>query len=394
MNPFANRGINRLALHIGLAQFAWCISGVFFGVYLLRQGLPPATIFLTSAAVLLLRLALRPLILAVVPRLGLKRTLTLGTVVTAVQYPVIGLVSDVGIPLGAFVALGALAGILYAPCFHTLFAASGDLERRGSQIGVRQLAIGVAAVLGPLLGGALLTAYGPFAAFGAASAVNLLAVAPLLGLADVKIARVAPPRAFAAGWSGALLFVSDGWMMCSAAMAWDIVMFRALQSRYDAFGLTLAFAALAGAGCSLAFGRLIDRGHTRHAQAINAAMLAAAVLARALCGTQPAAIVAVAAFAAAVTVLNAPALMTVFYNEAKLSPCPFRFQFVAEAGWDLGGAGAALLAAGFSAAGWPLQAAILLGLFGVALQAKLLAKGYRAQRARLALAPEPFSTGL
>jgi len=38
---FANRAVNRLAVHTALQQLAWCMSGAFFGVYLLRAGLAP-----------------------------------------------------------------------------------------------------------------------------------------------------------------------------------------------------------------------------------------------------------------------------------------------------------------------------------------------------------------
>src|ERR1700722_9894906 len=185
---FANRGINRLALHIGLHQFAWCTSGVFFGVYLLRSGLSPAVIFLTGGATLLLRFLVRPVILFVVPRLGLRRTLAIGTLFSALQYPAIGFVHGAGGALAAFAAIGAIAGIFYWPCYHAFFAAIGDTQFRGSQIGIRQLAMGLAAVLGPVLGGLMLTAFGPWVAFGAAAAIEGFAILPLLGV-DAPPAR-------------------------------------------------------------------------------------------------------------------------------------------------------------------------------------------------------------
>lgn len=386
---FANRGINRLTLHVGLHQFAWCVSGVFFGVFLLRAGLPPATIFLTGGATLLLRFLSRPVILVVVPRLGLRGTLVVGTLFSALQYPAIGFVHGTDLALGVFAAIGALAGVFYWPCYHAFFAAIGDPHFRGSQIGVRQLVVGFAAVLGPALGGLMLTSFGPWLAFGAAAVIEVVAILPLLDVPAPPVPRLSPRGAYAAARTGALLFAVDGWIICCAVVAWDIIVFRALQSRFDAFGGTLALAALAGALGGVLLGRFIDRGHARRAIRINAAVLALALLARALCGSSPAVIVAVAVLATMAGGLYTPTLMTAFYNAAKSSPCPFRFLFAAEGGWDLGGVAASLAAAAICAAGWPLQAVILLALPAVLIQARQLALAYRARRPAPQDAPWP-----
>jgi hypothetical protein len=55
---------------------------------------------------------------------------------------------------------------------------------------------------------------------------------------------------------------------------------------------------------------------------------------------------------------------TRFYNQAMRSPCTLRFHIAAEAGCDIGGAIASLVAAGLLAIGAPLAACILLSLLG------------------------------
>jgi MFS family permease len=377
---FANRGINRLALHIGLHQFAWCTSGVFFGVYLLRSGLPPAVIFLTGGATLLLRFLIRPVILFVVPRLGLRRTLVIGTLFSALQYPAIGFVHGAGGALAVFASIGAIAGIFYWPCYHAFFAAIGDAHFRGSQIGIRQLAMGLAAVIGPVLGGLMLTAFGPWIAFGTAAAIEVAAILPRLGVNAPPVPRLSPRGAYAAARTGVLLFATDGWIICCVAIAWDLIVFRALQSRYDAFGGTVALAALAGALGGVLLGRFIDLGHVRRAIWLNALVLTLAFLIRALCSTSPAVIVGVAVLTTMLGGIYAPTLMTAFYNAAKSSPCPFRFQFAAEGGWDLGGVAASLVAAAMCAAGSPLQTVIFLALPAVLIQARLHTRAYRLRQ--------------
>jgi len=388
---FANRAVNRLAVHTALQQLAWCMSGAFFGVYLLRAGLAPSVLFLASAGVLMLRFVLRPLVLLVAPRIGLRQTLVIGTLLSALQYPAVGLVHGADVTLVLFCTIGALAGVFYWPCYHTFFAALGDREYRGSQVGVRQVLMGIAAVLGPAAGGIMLTNFGPWVAFGTAAAVQALAAVPLFAVREPPLARRSPRGAYAAASRGVCLFAVDGWMLAGAMLAWDITMFRALQSRFDQFGGVLALAALAGALGSVVLGRFIDLGHARRVIGFNTAMLCTGILLRTFCTLSPTTVIAVALVTTMLGGMYVPVLMTAVYNASKSSPCPFRFQFAAEGGWDFGGASVSVIAAALCAVGLSPQSTILLALPAVLTQAWLLARVYRlrppAGPARLEPAP-------
>ena len=85
MGFFSNAAVNRLALHSTLHQLAWSISGIFFTVFLIRAGFSPAGVFLVLAGMLAVRLALRPLVLAAVAAIGLRKTLIVGSVLCVPQ---------------------------------------------------------------------------------------------------------------------------------------------------------------------------------------------------------------------------------------------------------------------------------------------------------------------
>ena len=89
-----------------------------------------------------------------------------------------------------------------------MFALVGDAERRGAQIGLRQLLIAVAGVLARRRAGSRWPYGGPWLAFGAAAAVELAAIAPLLGCADRPVERDAPSGAYRAALRGALPFAA------------------------------------------------------------------------------------------------------------------------------------------------------------------------------------------
>jgi DHA1 family inner membrane transport protein len=376
MSFFSNADINRLAIHHALHQLGFSIAGAFVSAFLLRAGLPPAEVFLAFAGILGLRFALRPLVLVVVPVLGARRTLVLGTLLFALQYPALARVQGIGLALFLWIVVAALGEVFYWTCYHAFFAALGDRAARGRQLGVRQALLALANIAGPAAGGAMLAAFGPWAAFGTAAAATAAAVIPLRGVAAPDVLRHAPAGAFRVARLGMLLFMSDGWIVVSSAVAWDMAAFRTLGSRYDAFGGVLALAALAGAGGSLVLGRFIDQGHARRAVLVNAAGLAAVVLLKALSAASPPLVLVAASIAAAFGGFYIPVLMTAVYNAAKASPCPLRFHFAAEGGWDIGGVAACLAAAAVLAVGAPISAAILLALPAIPLQALLLRRSH------------------
>jgi MFS transporter, DHA1 family, inner membrane transport protein len=376
MTFFLNRDLNHLVVHATLHSLAWCFCGLFSAVFLLRVGLSLTEIFLVSAAILVLRLALRPLVLIVAPAIGLRLTLLLGTLLFAFQFPMLARVHGVGWALGLFCGVSALGQVFYWTSFHAYYSALGDAALRGSQVGEREALGALAGILGPAAGGIMLAAFGPWPAFLAAFAIEIAALVPLCLVSEPPVARRVPGSLYGGAKSGVWLFFSDGWIISSSTTAWSIVMFRAAGTRYDTFGGLLAAAALAGALSGILLGRFIDRGHALRLTWVNAAVLAGSLIVKSICGEEPMAVAAVAIGTTLLGGLYIPALMTAVYNEAKASACPLRFQFAAEGGWDAGGTLACLVSAAFCAADLPLQLVILLAVPMVILQTRLLMVSY------------------
>jgi DHA1 family inner membrane transport protein len=375
----SNRDLNRLALHTTLHQLAWAIYAVFSPVFLLRQGLFAAAIFLSFALIVGLRFLFRGLVLMTVMRIGLRRTLVVGTFLYGLQSPFLALVHGPGIALLSYCAISAIAQAFYWTCYQATFSAAGDIGSRGHQIGWRQILIAIASIIGPVVGGIIFATAGPWAALGTAAVIEFCAIVPLLRLTELPVARLAPQNAYPAAKWGALLLATDGWIFNSSVWIWSITMFQSLGLRYDTFGGGIAGGSLAGAVGGFVLGHFIDIGHGRRATWLSATVLAVTLLIKSFCGTDPVVVLTVAIITSLFGGLYVPSLMTVVYNEAKRSPCPFRFQFVAEAGWDVGAAMACLCVWALSAAGVPLQPIILLALPMVAIQAHLLVDRYAAR---------------
>jgi predicted MFS family arabinose efflux permease len=383
----SDSAINRLVAHTMLHQLAWGLSGVFISVFLLRSGVPAAGIFLAIAAIFALRFVSRGLVLLVIPAIGPRRTLILGTLLFALQYPTLALVHGVGPALLLFCAVTALGDVFYWTCYHAFYATAGDAERLGSQVGQRSLLGTAAGSIGPALGGIMLTAFGPWAAFGMAAAIEVAAILPLLKVTAPRFERIAPRGAYAAARRGILLFCTDGWIVCCSSFAWDMVAFHTLGARFDAFGGMLAAAAIAGAFGGAIFGRVIDTRHARRTGWFSIAVCAFCLVMKSVSGFNPVLVVGAATIANLLGGIYVTSLMAAVYNQAKAAPCPLRFQLAAEGGWDVGAASGCLVAAAACMLGVPLQAVILLALPGVAMQGYLLSGIYaRGGRGRLVAA--------
>jgi MFS transporter, DHA1 family, inner membrane transport protein len=376
MAYFRNSTVNLLNLHYGIHCLALTGGGAFFLVFLLQAGVPVPAVLAALAAILLGRFAIRPSVLVLARRVGLKPLVIAGTIATGLQYPLLAEVRGVGPALFVLCAVSSVGDTFYWTTYHAYFASLGDVEHRGHQIGAREAIAAVVGIVGPLATGWALTAFGPRVAFDVTAVVLALAALPIVWTPNVKVAWIAP-GALKASVPGALLFAADGWIAAGFFFVWQIALFLALGSSFSAFGGAMALSALVGAVGGLFLGRLIDAGHGVRAVTIAvAALVLTTALRAASYGNAPLAVVAQAC-GALVLCLYAPALGTAVYNQAKRSPCPLRFHIAAEGGWDLGGASACLIAAAMLANGVPIGACILLSLAG-ALAAFLLLRRYYA----------------
>lgn len=370
-----NDAVNRVNLHSGIQAFANGAGGIFFMVFLLRAGVPIAMALLAQAGIVAGRFVLRPAILPLAVRWGVKPLLVAGTLGVALQYPLLAQVKGIDAALVTLCIVSSIGDVFYWPSYHAYFAAVGDAEHRGHQVSAREAMAAVANILAPLVGAWALVTFGPHWMFAGVGLVQAAAVIPLLGAPDVSVRRQAPGSLRAARL-GAAVIATDGWFDACFVFVWQIALFVSLGESIAAYGGAMALAGLVGALCGLLLGRHIDAGHGRRAVLI--AGLAATLLVGLRAGSlgYPWLAVTANALGSLFWPLLIPVLGAATYNMAKASPCPFRFQMATEGGWDVGCFAACVIAAALSASGAPLAIVILLGLPGIALGLALLWRHY------------------
>jgi hypothetical protein len=370
-----NTTVNLLNLHYGVHALAQYGGGAFFVVFLLKAGVSAPAVLAALALLLAGRFCVRPLILPAARRWGIKPLLIAGTLLSGVQYLIIARVHGVGPALLELCVAGALSDAVYWTSYHAYFAALGDSEHRGHQIGAREALVAVVGIAAPLLTGAALAAFGPAVAFGATAGSLVLAAIPLLFAPNVAVADAAP-SALRGATGGMAMFFADGWISAGLTLVWPLALFQSLDQSFTAFGGAMALAALAGAASGLVLGRLIDQGGGPRAAWLAAGASAITLALRAASVGHPLAAVIGNAAGALVPAFYVPTLMTAIYNQAKGSPCPLRFHIATEGGWDAGAAAGCLAAAVMLWRGAPIGLAILMALAGTAGNLLLLRRYY------------------
>ena len=374
---FHNRTVNLLNLHYVISSIATGGGGAFYGVYLLRAGVPVWGVLLSLSVLFASRLVIRIFLLPMAIRIGLRWTVFSGAIAMGTTYVFLAHVTGVNWSLFWLVFVSAAADCIYWPSYHAYFAALGDEDHRGQQLGIREGVTALVGVVSPLAAAWLLVNYGPRAAFYTTGAIQALSAIPILWTPDIAVAP-SKPGAYRAALSGAMLFISDGWVAAGYFITWQIALFLTLGQDLMAYGGALAIAALVGAVGGLFLGRLIDTGGGARAVWYSVGLLAMVIAMRAVVLHNPALAVAANALGALVGCLYVPTLMTAVYNKAKRSPCVMRFHIAAEGGWDVGVSTGLGVAAALVWGGYPIAWGILLSMVGAASVFFLLRRYYAA----------------
>ena len=161
MKLFANRAVARAILHTMIQTLAQQSGGVFVFVYLLKVGVSAPLVLCVVAGMVASRFAIRPAVLPLARRIGLRASLIVGTVLEAAIFPLLPFVHGPGPMLLAVIEVGAAGSVVYWTCYHAYFASVGDADHRGGQVGVREALSALIGIAAPAAGGWAMVTAGP-----------------------------------------------------------------------------------------------------------------------------------------------------------------------------------------------------------------------------------------
>ena len=256
---FRNNAVNLLNLHMVILSVALSGGAAFFAVYLVKAGLMVPMALVAIGLIQAVRFIFRPVVILFAVRFGLRQTVIAGTLLSALQFPLLADVQGIGAVLYDLVLITAIGDTLYWSSYDAYFAKLSDDEHRGSQVAVQAAAGTLVGIFSPFITGWLLVSFGSRAAFDASAAFMVLALVPLWWAPDVAIERHVT-GGFRAALQSTALFAADGWV-AAGVFVWQIGLYLSLDQNLLNYGGALAIAAVVGSFGGLALGRLIDDGH-------------------------------------------------------------------------------------------------------------------------------------
>ena len=375
MPAIAITPLQRVYVHSGLQSFVEASGGIFVAGFLVTRGFSYPAALASFALIVLSRFGLRPLVLPLALRAGLKGTLLIGVVIRALSFALLPFVTSVGPLLVLFLAVSGLGSVLYWTAWHAFMPALTETGKGGRQVSIQQATSAVVGIIAPVSGGLLLAHAGPLAAFLAIAALQLATALPLLGAPNPAVDAEAALDPAVASHARRLYF-NEGVHAGSSVVIWNLALFASLGEHFDAFGGAIAAAGIAAAAGSLLVGRLIDGGHPRHSLGLAYGAAAFALALKGAAFANPVLAIIATALGALVVPMTSTAMLAPLYAMARQGPCVLRFSMATEGGWDLGCSAACLTAAALLASGAGFRLPILLGLAAIAAMAWMLDRWY------------------
>ena len=376
MSFFSNKDLNFLNTHYGLRAMGWEMCSMFTLAYLYKQGLSLPLAFTVYAGMLFVRTLTRPIAMRFCLKKGVHFTLMIGTAVFACRYPAMLPIKGLTWPLLPFMLISGLADVMYWVPYHNYFASIGEVEDRGSSVGIRDAIATVVAVIGPVCGG-LLLAVNPFYAFMMPFVLTLVAILPLLKTPSLPVpTKPTPEEKRHIDPFGFIVFIGDG-LFYQAGAIWPLIVFMILSENYGNFGFILALAAFFRALGSMLFGKMIDKGKGALICYIGYGMHIVILTIRGIFAYTVPIIIACDFFAAIAYCFSMTGLMTAVYNATKRAKHPLYFTYYTELGWDVGAVSAMLMCAGLTAVGINLRWGLIISITGAVLKIIVLDRYYK-----------------
>ncbi|MFA4942997.1 MAG: hypothetical protein WC564_05170 [Patescibacteria group bacterium] len=375
---FKNKTINLLNLHAGLHRFSNNIFDTFGAIYLIRLGLSFPVVALAWAGSCTIRFFLRPLSVMFSKKIGLRKALVFGVVVNSGIFFVLSQINGLNFWLYFYMLYLALSDITYWLPYHSYYAAAGDTNLRGKQVGMQLGFTSVMRMIAPLVGGILIATTSFSSLYIVATIVMLTSAFPLFFTKNISPGKDINWREALRSIDkrGLVMQAGDG-ILYMHGFIWTIVLFYLVEN-YVTFGGLVAFEIFITTILFLFLGYYIDKnnGNGRNFSKIGLGLIGIVIIVRAfLVYTVPEIIFSDIIIALAMT-LYFLSFEVGFYNLAKKSTNTLWFHFFGECGWDIGAAIALSASAGLYTLGVSLRYIILFSIFGLLIIYKVLMKFY------------------
>lgn len=226
---FKNKELDELYVSVALKALAVSFIQVFVPIFLYKLGYGIQAIGWYYLVYFFVVVILQPFCMKLNSILGVKKVLSIGTILLALYYYLLNVLSSGNIHYLLVAATFGISVSMYYAAFHIEFARNSDKKKEASEFSM----IRIATTLGPLLGALFIDNISFNLLFLLVSGLLILSIVPLFMTKDKKLKKQKLSLKGILGadtWRKGIAYQASGILNISSGVFWPLFIFLTLET--------------------------------------------------------------------------------------------------------------------------------------------------------------------
>lgn len=241
-----NRELNELYISVAIKSFALSMVSIFIPIYLLELDYSLVTVFIFFAVLNASHALFIVPAAKISSKYGFKHAIFFSIPILIIFYLGLYTLEQFHWPLYLLAIIFGINSALYWIGYHIDFSIFSDKKDRGKEVGVAKIATSVFYVLGPIIGGFILTYIGFQVLFVAVSVLLLASVIPLFFSKDIHDSIQFSTKEIFKGQKirNTIVFAGHGIERGISLVIWPIFIFYSILNDFTTLGLVSSISLL------------------------------------------------------------------------------------------------------------------------------------------------------
>ena len=256
--------LTEMYLTMAVRSFALSMIGIFVPLILLQSGYSLTSVLFYQMMLPVFLFIVFATSGKLISKIGVKHTMLVSIPFFLLFYYLVYTIEVYQWPIIFISLCAALASATYWFAFHIEFAKYTKGKKRGSQIGLLNAINTAISIIGPILGGIIISVSGPKALILINSALMICSGVPLLLTKDEKVTVHITPKEvfFTTTFRQRISFICEGLRSYSATIFWPLFLFF-MQISFFIIGSVYTVVRIVNTLTSVVVGKYLDKHHPK-----------------------------------------------------------------------------------------------------------------------------------
>jgi len=260
LDLFRNKELNEIYASISLKTFGLSMISIFVPIYLVNLNYTFSQVFIYYAILRLVHAAFAIPAAKIAAKFGIKHSILFSVPFLITYYLLLFSIPQTNIPIYFIACLFGIHNALFWVGYHVDFAKFSNFKERGSQIGFSFMTTMFFTILGPLIGGIVLSIFGFPTLFIIVSLLLLLSTVPLFYSQEIyEPFKLQLSTLFSnTKLRESLSFLGAGIEITVVTVIWPLFLFFHIVNDFTKIGLISSLSILTAIGFVFVSGKFTD----------------------------------------------------------------------------------------------------------------------------------------